>query len=1128
MKNVLKFFFLAISLSFLSSVPLSAQTEKEIVIDAKNETLINVFKSIEKQCDYKIMYATGDVKDQTFTGSFRANTIREAMAQVLNGRKLGYTIKKEFVTISRQQVPFRGEKSPVEKNFTRTITGKVVDENGELLGGATVLRYREDGIHTVKTFTTVEGTFELPVGEADHIEVSYIGYEPQSVRITARNEYTVKMRPNTQSLKEVTIVGNGMFQHRKESFTGSSATYSREEIKQVGNQNLLKSLKILDPSFQIIESTVNGSNPNATPDIQVRGATSFNLQSDYQGNPNQPLFILDGFEADITKIYDMDMNRIQSVTILKDAAAKAIYGSKAGNGVIVVETVRPKSGQLRVYYNGNLDIEAPDLTGYNLMNAREKLDFEIERGMYGSFVYDAESLQSLQNLMKQHQDNVVRGVDTYWLAKPLRTGVGQKHYATIEGGDDRMRYMLGVSYNNVKGAMKGSDRNTANVSGTLSYSYKNMIFRNTMEYTNNWANESPYGEFSTYVELNPYWSPYDENGNPVKLLGMTPNKMNVYNPLYNASLNTKNNSSYAEFRDNFGMEWTINTALRATARASFRQMDTEGDLFYPASHTMFANYDAAGMSDRKGLYTKSNGKIQGFSADAGLNFNKTLGRHLFFVNTTWSMNIVKQKGDSYSVEGFGNDYMDNVGFGTQFLKDSHPTSFDNETHEVGLIGALNYSYDDRYLLDASIRESGSSIYGADKRWGTFWSAGIGWNVHNEAFLRGNKIVQQLKLRASTGFTGTQNFNPYQARARYKYTDVVYNGQYGALLMGLPNDNLQWQKVRDTNFGVDLSLRRFLNVRFDYYIQQTSNMLSNIDTAPSLGFTTYRENLGEIENKGYDLSLSITPWRNDAKRGYVTLTASALHNSNKIKKIYDIFTSLNDQQNKDKDTRLSNITDETIPADKVKKITPSTLYYEGCSMTAIWGMPSLGVDPQTGKRVYVDKDGNPTYNWSSKDQVVIGDTAPKLQGMVGLNGGWNGFTFSVACSYRLGGDFYNLTLIDRIENITGDKNLDRRIYDSWRKPGDIAPYRELAVDQFKSLNYTMPNSCFVQRNNEFYLSNVMLGYEFNPNSFIKHLGLKYLKVQFYMNDLARISTIKTERGTSYPFARNFSLALNASY
>lgn len=1128
MKNVMKFIFLAISLFLLNSIPISAQTDKEIVVDAKNEPLVNVFKVIEKQCDYKIIYATDDLKKETFTGSFRANTIREAMAQVLNGKNLGYSIKKEFITVKRQKFPFRAEKSPVEKNFTRTISGRVVDENGEPMPVATVLRYREDGIHTVKTFTTDEGKFELPMGEADQFEVSFVGYETKVIPLTIRNEYVVKMRPNVQDLKEVTVIGNGMFQHRKESFTGSSSTFSREEIKQVGNQNLLKSLKILDPSFQIIENTLNGSDPNSTPDIQVRGATSFNLQSDYQGNPNQPLFILDGFETDITKIYDMDMNRIQSVTILKDAAAKAIYGSKAGNGVVVVETIRPKSGELHVYYNGNIDFEIPDLTGYNLMNAREKLDFEIERGMYGNFVYTPDNLQDLQNLMKLHQDNVVKGVDTYWLAKPLRTGVGHKHYANIEGGDEHMRYMLGVSYNNVKGAMKGSDRNTANVSGTLTYSHKNLLFRNTMEYTNNWSNESPYGSFSTYVELNPYWSPYDENGNLVKLLGTTPNKVNVYNPLYNASLNTKNGSSYTEFRDNFGMEWNINQALRATARATFQQMESEGDLFYPASHTMFANYDAAGMSDRKGLYTKNNGKIQSFSADAGLNFNKTIGRHLFFVNATWNMNILKQKGESYSVEGFGNDYMDNVGFGTHYQKDSHPTSFDNETHEVGLIGALNYSYDDRFLLDASIRESGSSIYGADKRWGTFWSAGIGWNLHKESFLRGNKIIRQLKLRASTGFTGTQNFNPYQSRARYKYTDTVYNGQYGALLIGLPNDKLQWQKVRDTNFGIDMTLSRFLNLRFDYYTQLTSNMLSNIDTAPSLGFTSYRENLGEIENKGYDLSVSVTPWRNDAKRGYITVTASALHNTNKIKKIYDIFTSMNDKQNKDKDVPSSNIKVENIPAEKVKKITPSTLYYEGCSMTAIWGVPSLGVDPQTGKRIYVDKDGNPTYNWNSIDQVVIGDSTPKLQGAVGVNGGWNGFTFSVACSYRLGGDYYNITLIDRLENITGDKNLDRRIYDSWRKPGDIAPYRELVVDQFNSLNFTLPNSCFVQRNNEFYISNVMVGYEFNKNSFIKHAGLENLKIQFYMNDLARISTIKTERGINYPFARNISLAVNATF
>ena len=145
-------------------------------------------------------------------------------------------------------------------------------------------------------------------------------------------------------------------------------------------------------------------------------------------------------------MYDLDMNRVQSVTILKDAAAKAIYGSKAGNGVIVVETVRPKSGELKVYYTGDLNIEAPDLTGYNLMNAQEKLDFEVERGMYDN-AFNLTDLQELQDRLKLYRDNIARGVDTYWLSQPLRTGIGQKHSLTLEGGDDRMRYQAGVSYN---------------------------------------------------------------------------------------------------------------------------------------------------------------------------------------------------------------------------------------------------------------------------------------------------------------------------------------------------------------------------------------------------------------------------------------------------------------------------------------------------------------------------------------------------------------------------------------------------------------------------------------------------------------------------------------------------------
>ena len=193
------------------------------------------------------------------------------------------------------------------------------------------------------------------------------------------------------------------------------------------------------------------SDPNRTPQIQLRGQTSFtNLQGDYQGNPNQPLFILDGFETSIEKVYDLDMNRVQSVTLLKDAAAKAIYGSKAGNGVVVIETVQPKTGELRVYYNGSVNFEAPDLTGYNLMNAAEKLAFEKERGLYDGAHNGAEGLLERDRLYQELYSRVTNGVDTYWLSQPLSTGVDHKHSLSIEGGDNRMRYQAGISYNNLE------------------------------------------------------------------------------------------------------------------------------------------------------------------------------------------------------------------------------------------------------------------------------------------------------------------------------------------------------------------------------------------------------------------------------------------------------------------------------------------------------------------------------------------------------------------------------------------------------------------------------------------------------------------------------------------------------
>ncbi|MDR1719010.1 MAG: SusC/RagA family TonB-linked outer membrane protein [Dysgonamonadaceae bacterium] len=1127
-----------------SSTPPKPQ---EINIEVKNERLPVVLKRLEKATGYSILFVYNDLNPYMFNGKIKAANIQQAMDIIIGNKPLEYKIDGKYINITvKEQLRFQqSTKSALDAVAVAPgmilLQGKVVDiDNNPIAGVSVIAKNAKKG-----TVTGADGgfSFTLTKGIAETLTFTFIGMEEATRAYDCNNSKTdilIMLREDEAQLEEVVVTG--MYTHRAESFTGAATTFTKDELLSVGNRNVLESLKNLDPAFQIIESIELGSNPNVMPTVQLRGQTSFpNLQGDYEGNPNQPLFILDGFETDIQKMFDLDMNRIASVTILKDAAAKAIYGSKAGNGVIVIETTRPKSGELKLYYVGDLNIEAPDLTGYNLMNAAEKLEFEKNNYFYtaggtSGSVSDAAIEQVLKERYKTNYDNILRGVDTYWLSQPLRTGIGQKHSVTLEGGDSRMRYQAGAFYNNVAGVMKGSERNTFNLNTTLSYSYKNLIFRNTLEYTKNDAINSPYGTFSDYAKMNQYYAPKDDKGNYVMILGylgrvaqqayLSP----VYNPLYNATLNTKSTSYYTEVRDNFGLEWRITDAWRATGRFSYIRQENGSDEFYPANHTKFANYDANGISERKGSYTQGNGYSQSLSADAGINFNKTIDKHLIFMNVTWNMMDYYANASTHYAEGFANDYMDDISFATAYVKNSKPTGSESHTREIGLVGALNYSYDDRYLADFSIRTTGSSMYGSDNRWGLFWSAGAGWNLHKEAFLKGNDWIKQLKLRSSIGYTGTQNFNPYQARARYSYVSTPYLYRLGAELMGLPNYQLQWQQVQDWDAGFDLMLKRFLTVRFDYYVSTTNNLLSDITIPPSTGFISYKENLGKIQNKGLDLTVAITPWRNDPQRAWFTITATALRNSNKILEIYDIFESYNKIKN---DQLTGDGTQDNTRTEEENNLRqrPVTLYYEGQSMTAIYGMQSLGIDSNTGEEWFLNKDGSATNQWTADNQVIIGDTQPKIRGTFGLNGGWHGFTFGLTCQYKYGGDLYNYTLVDKVENANGYYNLDRRMFDSWQKPGDVSPYKKMYTNggyYTMAVQYTSPTSRFVQKDNELYFSSVNLGYDFYSLQTLKRLGVDRLKLSFYMNELLRLSSITVERGTSYPFARNFSFSAQVTF
>ena len=682
----------------------------------------------------------------------------------------------------------------------RTITGLVVDQKGEILPGATVKAVQAPGVKTlIATSTDLDGKFKLNIpSEVTQIEVTFVGYKNQQVALKGKTDFKIVLTEDTQEMEEVVVTG--MFTRKANSYTGSVTTIKGDELKTVGNGNVLSSLKNIDPSFLMVENLEVGSNPNAIPDFQMRGQTGFTeVASEYQENPNQPLFILDGFETTLTKIMDLDMNQVQSVTLLKDATAKAIYGSKAANGVVVVETIRPEKGKMKITYTGSLDIEAPDLSSYDLCNAEEKLRAEYLAGFYTSSTGSATEQMNLDKRYTTVASAIAAGVDTYWLDKPLRVGVGQKHSLYLEGGDDYMLYGIDLSYNNVAGVMKGSNRNTLSGGITFSYKYKNLLFRNKFTIDDNKSNDSPYGSFSDYAYLNPYNRLHDEDG---EMEDSWTGLVTEYNYLKNGLINTRFEDRYTTFTENFYAEYQALQNLRLTARFGLTKKNSGSEDYYPAGHTNFVSYTGDNLYKR-GSYSTYSRKDNNLSLDLGAAYSISKLRHTLFLNAQYSMSRAKYDYYTVAVQGLANDNMDHISMGVEY-KNTKPTGSEGITRDMGFTGSLNYSFDDRYLLDVNYRLNGSSDFGTNNRWGHFYSFGLGWNLHKESFFSDIEWIERIKFRASTGYTGSQGFNSYDAIATLNYYQSAYQGELGSYLMGLANPDLAWQKKYDNNIGADLS------------------------------------------------------------------------------------------------------------------------------------------------------------------------------------------------------------------------------------------------------------------------------------------------------------------------------------
>lgn len=976
------------------------------------------------------------------------------------------------------------------------FSGTVYDENGDPMPLVTIQILGQTG----GFITDSKGHFEFKTKNAtERVRVTFMGYKAKAVTLRGGTPLRIDLEPDNQTIESVVVTG--FTKKDKKSYTGAQTTIKSEQLLSVGTKNLLQGLEAFVPGLQVVQQNNLGSDPNARPELNLRGRATFS------GAANLPLFVVDGAIVDVEYIYDMDMNTIESVTVLKDASASALYGAKAAAGVIVITTKPISEGAIRVNYSGTLRLSMPDLSDYHLLTPQQKLQYEDLAGLYKAGGAAMATSFDTQNSLDLIRDRVVRmiqsGTNTDWLAKPLRTGVSHSHTVSADGGDKYVRYGLSLRYGNETGVMMQSARERLSGTFKLSYNRQGKFFAsNTLTVNRSTSQDPSYGSFSNFSKQNPYQSPYDANGELLAKL-----EHNLDNPLYEASLGSFNRAGSMDFLNTTTAQYWIDRNLRIDGDFSFTTRNNYSRSFKsPLSYTFRNESDLT----KKGSMTENLGRGLSFLGKLMVSYNRTFFEKLYVTSMAGSsLESTTADNSSYTSLGFYSDVLGHPNFALGYGGSARPSGSESLATAAGFFFNGNAIYDNRYSVDVVYRYEGSSKFGKNQRFAPFWSLGTAWNIHNEKFFEGNKNIQLLKLRASIGYLGNISFDPYQALTTYTYNNRInYIVGAGSVPLAIGNPELKWERTLSKNVGLDLTLfKNRWDLTFDAYQKTTDNLLLDVSLAPSIGAVTARQNVGEVENNGIEFQTRVVPIQTKDLQWSLSLNYS--YNRNKVKKVSDALKALN-QKN--------------LGVDSLNRgTTPLPLYEEGESLTALKVVPSAGIDPATGKEIFIKRDGTYTFTYDPNDRRVFGDTSPWAYGSLTSYLMYKGFSLNANFGYSLGATVYNSTLASRVEGTTPKQNADRRVLESrWKQAGDVTRYRDIA-----STESPYQTSRFIQKEYYFTLRSLSLAYE-TEATWVKKLHMRRARVELLANDLFYLSTVKRERGLDYPFARSVEMSLRLSF
>ena len=954
------------------------------------------------------------------------------------------------------------------------------------------------------------------------LEVSFIGMKKQTVQVDATRRKTVEITlvDDVKTLEDVVVTGYSNV--RKSSFTGSSTQISGDDLRKVSQTNIIGAIQSFDPSFRLVDNVQFGSDPNALPEMYIRGRSGFGVKeldkdqlskSNLENNPNLPTFIMDGFEVSIEKVYDLDPTRIESLTVLKDAAATAMYGSRAANGVVVITTVAPKAGEVRVSYNFTGTLEMPDLRDYNLANASEKLEIERLAGLFDKGQANIPSTAVGMNNYYKKYALIQKGVDTDWMSIPLQNSFNHKHSIYLEGGTPNLRYGVDGSFNIADGVMKGTERNRYSAGFSLDYRIKNLQVRNYVSFGHTKSKESPYGSFSDFSGLQPYDSPYKDDGTlREKLTYSKISGRDNNNPLYEATLGNYNWNSYDEVIDNLSFNWYLNDYWTVKGQFSVTKKYSKSEKFIDP---LSSKTSVTGSKDNNlagDLYT-TNGESLDWNSNAFLYYTRSFNKqHNLNVSAGWEAASGTTESTNAHYRGFPSGEFHSLNYAAEVYK--KPTRTENTTRRVSVLASANYTWNDIYLVDASVRFDGSSEFGANQKWAPFFSGGLGVNIHNYDFFKSNGYINKLKLRASYGRTGKVNFPAYAATTMYETLfDEWYITGYGAVLKALGNKDLTWEKSKNLNIGLEAAfLNNRLKLETEYFLKKTSDMLYNMPYPISSGISYVPMNLLDMQNKGIEFTISATPIQ--TKDFIWNLSFNGTHYSNKI-------------LNLPEDKRENGIIHGTASLFRLM---------EGGSIYDLYTYEYAGVNPETGAaQWYMDeKDANGkvtgrtvTEDYTQASKYELGSTLPDFQGGFSTDFAYKGIDLSIATNFQIGGKIYDSmysSFMHAGSNI--GSNWHKDILNAWtpENKNTNVPIMDGAQNSNSQSSRFLINASF------FNIRNISLGYTF-PKEWMKAISASSARIYVSADNVALFSKRKGMDPRQYAYgysAANYSAIRTLSF